>query len=1221
MTARQVRHILCTCIFAMLFGSEISTAAPPVIMQVLVLAGSSSETSYQSITTFLQQIGVPYQAVVLSSITPDSSGNRLSKVPLSDSSTSQGLYQGIVLTDSTFAACGSSCLSTTDWTTLNTYASQFGVRVASYYTDPAAQWGLLPADSGASYTAATPLNVTLTTAGAAVFPCLNATNAIPVAGQGTSGIKAYRATPTAAANETTTPLLMAGAYTVAVTHTTADGRQILALTMDNGPTLLHSQAFGYGVINWVTNGIFLGSRRVYLNPQVDDMLLGNWLYAPALHPACESAGTCPTYYATGPDLQALANWQASLQSNAQFQGYRGTFAYNGVGTTWFASSDPIFAAIKSLNSQFWWLSHTWDHPNLDCYTETQSGTCVPATLAQSLSELNQDIAVAPTLGVTLDRTSMVTPFNSGLSNLSFLQAAAQVGIQYIVYPEYPASPNTGIVNALVPSILEITRMNNNLFYDASSPLSSVYGSWLDEYNAQYGPNGATPTYSQNQTYSQILDNESQGFLQTNMLTYAPYLLAFHIANTTAYDGTHSLFTDLMDATITKYENLFTLPVLSLDMEDIGALLTARASYNTSGVVGVYTPGVSVVLTTTNAATVPVTGICSQTSCGDYGGQIQDNIVMAAHSTVTIPLPANVGVSLSSVSVNPTSVTSGTSATGTVTLSGAAPSGGVSVSLSSNNASATLPASVTVAAGSATATFIVSTSTVTSSVSVTLTATYAGADKTAALTITPAVTVSLSSVSVNPTSVTGGTSATGTVTLSGAAPSGGVSVSLSSNNASATLPTSVTVAAGSATATFSVSTGTVTSSVSATLTATYGGASKTAALTITPAVTVSLSSVSVNPTSVAGGTSATGTVTLSGAALSGGVSVSLSSNNASATVPASVTVAAGSATATFSVSTGTVTSSVSATLTATYGGASKTAALTITPAVTVSLSSVSVNPTSVAGGTSATGTVTLSGAAPSGGVSVSLSSNNASATLPASVTVAAGSATATFSVSTGTVTSSVSATLTATYGGTSKTAALTITPSASVALSSVSLNPTSVVSFTSSTGTVTLSGAAPAGGASVTLSSNDASATVPASVTVAAGSSAATFTVTTHSVAYTTSATITAAYNSVSKTAALTVNPSASVALSSVSVNPTSVTSETSATGTVTLSAAAPAGGIVVELWTTGTVAFVPVEVTIAAGSTTGTFTVTTNYTSSTLNDTVTAFYNGASKTANITVTP
>jgi hypothetical protein len=420
------------CAFAIFFCSRIVTAAPPVVMKILVLAGNSGESSYQSITSSLVQIGVPYQAVVLSSISKDSSGNRLSNVPLSDSATGRGLYQGIILTDSTFAACGSSCLSAADWTTLNTYASQFSVRVASYYTLPQAQWGLLPADSGVSYTAANPLNVNLTTAGAAIFPYLNSANSIAVSGQGSSGIRAYRATTTAAANETTTSLLTAGSFTVAATHTTADGRETLALTMDNSPGLLHSLAFSYGVINWVTKGVFLGSRRVYLNPQIDDMLLGNRLYAPTL-PQCPDDDSCPTLFATRQDLQALLNWQNNLKADPLFSTFHATFAFNGVGTTWFPPSDPIFGAIRSLGSNFTWLSHTWDHADLDCYSVNNSGKCVPATLAQSQAELNQNISVAPSLGINLDRTSMVTPYNGGLGNANFLTAAVQAGLQYAVY--------------------------------------------------------------------------------------------------------------------------------------------------------------------------------------------------------------------------------------------------------------------------------------------------------------------------------------------------------------------------------------------------------------------------------------------------------------------------------------------------------------------------------------------------------------------------------------------------------------------------------------------------------------------------------------------------------------------------------------------------------------------------------------------------------------------
>ena len=63
---------LSVCAFAVALGIAQMTAvaAPPVVMKVLVLAGNTSETSYQSITSYLAQIGVPYQAEVLSSITP-----------------------------------------------------------------------------------------------------------------------------------------------------------------------------------------------------------------------------------------------------------------------------------------------------------------------------------------------------------------------------------------------------------------------------------------------------------------------------------------------------------------------------------------------------------------------------------------------------------------------------------------------------------------------------------------------------------------------------------------------------------------------------------------------------------------------------------------------------------------------------------------------------------------------------------------------------------------------------------------------------------------------------------------------------------------------------------------------------------------------------------------------------------------------------------------------
>jgi hypothetical protein len=92
-------------------------------------------------------------------------------------------------------------------------------------------------------------------------------------------------------------------------------------------------------------------------------------------------------------------------------------------------------------------------------------------------------------------------------------------------------------------------------------------------------------------------------------------------------------------------------------------------------------------------------------------------------------------SLSSVSLAPTSVVGGSSATGTVTLTAAAPAGGLAVALADDSAAVTVPAGVTVAAGQTSATFTATTSTVTAQTTATITVTAGGASRTAGLTVT------------------------------------------------------------------------------------------------------------------------------------------------------------------------------------------------------------------------------------------------------------------------------------------------------------------------------------------------------------------------------------------------------------------------------------------------------------------------------------------------------
>src|SRR4051812_34857579 len=142
MNVKNLIAELCLSSFLVAFTAmSVSAAAtsPPVVMKLLVLAHNGDDLSYQSISTYLNQIGVPYDTVMIDSSTPDTSGNRLSGLILSDSANGRGLYQGIIQTDGGFTICDSSChslLSTVDWSKLDTYAAQFNVRVVSYYTWP-----------------------------------------------------------------------------------------------------------------------------------------------------------------------------------------------------------------------------------------------------------------------------------------------------------------------------------------------------------------------------------------------------------------------------------------------------------------------------------------------------------------------------------------------------------------------------------------------------------------------------------------------------------------------------------------------------------------------------------------------------------------------------------------------------------------------------------------------------------------------------------------------------------------------------------------------------------------------------------------------------------------------------------------------------------------------------------------------------------------------------
>lgn len=648
----------------------------------------------EAVKAILDRIGVPYDVHVYDDMSPS-----LPTLETGD----HARYQGIILPLSDYRFLNPFAGGPTA-EALARYQFKYGVRVASLYTWPG-DTACLQA-TGYRDTTTSPLDVTLTTSGKTLFPYLKAgtsgTAPLPVKNAWT-----YFMSPAA-------PLPPGATVTSVLDGTTSDNsvqslmatcsftndvplagdnttREILALSFDNNPYLLHSMALSYGVVNWVTKGVFLGDRHVYIDPQVDDIGLpndsfpyawdeGGW-YDVRTSPwtllgNCPSGGIDPStgtepceYRITGADFTKILTWQntrrtttanaSALRLNMVFNGEGFTVRRGGAGQ--YPPDDPatranenelldtLTAAVDVDSFEFKWTNHTYDHALMETmtYDQTLNG------------ELKPNQKVRNSFGFSkYSKNALVTPEISGLYNPETLQAMVTFGINYVVSdssrPTPPvgsdcsrgtwpmSSPNSGKYNCVDPRIYEVTRYATALFYNVSTP-----DEWTAEYNHFYGANGIDPTrWGFDLTYAQVLDKTSE-VLVSYLLTYDLRPLMFHASNMRAYDGSRSLLGDLLDATLAKYNTYYkSLPIRSPALKETGDLMKRRQVYNESAVTAVLRPGVGVDLVATPVdaenVVVPVTGVSFGTSKETYGGQSISFVSLSAsngYAASISPAPA------------------------------------------------------------------------------------------------------------------------------------------------------------------------------------------------------------------------------------------------------------------------------------------------------------------------------------------------------------------------------------------------------------------------------------------------------------------------------------------------------------------------------------------------------------------------------------------------------
>jgi hypothetical protein len=682
----------------------------PIDMKVLVISANGQEQyDFSALTSELERIGIPYDVLIGSQHTLNgaaytSLANVLSNgVPPNQGG--HGYYQAIMLTTGNlgYSPDGGvtwvSAFSYSDWSTLYQYEAAFGIRQVTNYTYPAGaptNYCLNLAPSVYINTTSTPLNTNLTSAGASLFGYLNA--ASPITIRYSWVYLAYPDPNNAANGNTLTPLLTApdgsgGQYILASTCRFSDGRENIAVTAANNPNFVHSELLSYGLMNWVTRGRFLGERHVNMNLQPDDLLIDDDVWNPANSPgngtydpgaACIATATlkCPTIRMSGSDVTALVNWQNQLQTSSTTPGFRIEFPFVGHGTSpnflepgcmtgqgQPCVPDTLTSALQANQQYLNFVSHTYDHINLDYNCVSWNTSTTPATCAQSqattyqmvLSNLQQNDQIATTprpngLGLAnYSKDTFVQPDISGLNNSLAMQALYDFGIRYVISDtSQPGwnnpSFNAGIYSSLQPGILIIPRHPSNLFYNLYNP-----SDWVAEYNCFYYQNnpikcGGTSFdqyryLTQPIDYPGVLNHESDQFVQY-LIKWDVDPIMFHQPNTVQYASNQTTLSDVFNMTLQKYRSMYTLPIRTLREREVGLKMAVRMAYNAAKGAGltaqmvpcgttVGTP--SITLTSPTAALIPVTGVQFGGQTEVYGGQTISYIQMAAGQTTTLPL--------------------------------------------------------------------------------------------------------------------------------------------------------------------------------------------------------------------------------------------------------------------------------------------------------------------------------------------------------------------------------------------------------------------------------------------------------------------------------------------------------------------------------------------------------------------------------------------------------
>jgi hypothetical protein len=307
-------------------------------------------------------------------------------------------------------------------------------------------------------------------------------------------------------------------------------------------------------------------------------------------------------------------WMNRRRAKVVTPDFRVSLAFNGANAS---DGDLLTSEAVAEGGEWYFINHTWSHAGLD-----------DISYSDALEEFTLNIQLADDLPlVPFDPRNLVTGNVSGLVNPDAMQAAWDAGIRFAVSDTSAEgcdnpSPNTTFYDQIEPGILLVPRRPPGVPYDATTPAD-----WVGRYNAEGG----------NATYGQILQQTSESLLLYQMRGDAdPWM--FHQANLRAYDGVHSVLSDLIDRIANRLHRLLRVPVRTLSMNETALRFARRINYETAGVRATLYRGRALVIDTSRSVSVPVTGV--RDADGEaYGGDVIGLVAVTPGTTTCVPLDA------------------------------------------------------------------------------------------------------------------------------------------------------------------------------------------------------------------------------------------------------------------------------------------------------------------------------------------------------------------------------------------------------------------------------------------------------------------------------------------------------------------------------------------------------------------------------------------------------